>query len=170
MVPMGTSLPSSSIVPPTNAPINGEEVLRTALDSDWKSSRHWQRSLAQTLASISVPQEVTMMSTGTLSNISLSLVCRLSLRFYRMLPQETLDTHSYFITEADKLNLAYFTLVRYHPPFDVEFDGTYFHPTDLSDSDSHRCHQVCTVQQSTTSPNPIAHTSTDPQFRYSTRR
>ena len=40
--------------------------------------------------------------------------------------QETLDTYSYFITEADKLNLAYFTLVRYQPSLDVEFDGTYF--------------------------------------------
>jgi 2,4-dienoyl-CoA reductase-like NADH-dependent reductase (Old Yellow Enzyme family) len=39
--------------------------------------------------------------------------------------QDTLDTYSYFITEADKLNLAYFTLVRYHPSFDVEFDGVH---------------------------------------------
>jgi len=40
--------------------------------------------------------------------------------------QETLDTYSYFITEADKLNLAYFALVRYQPsPLDVEFDGKY---------------------------------------------
>lgn len=37
--------------------------------------------------------------------------------------QETLDTFSYFITEADKLNLSYLTLVRYHPSFDVEIDG-----------------------------------------------
>jgi len=37
--------------------------------------------------------------------------------------QETLDTYSYFITEADKLNLAYFTLVRYTPAFDAEYDG-----------------------------------------------
>jgi len=39
--------------------------------------------------------------------------------------QESLATYSYFITEADKLNLAYFTLVRYHPSFDVEFDGVH---------------------------------------------
>ena len=49
--------------------------------------------------------------------------------------QETLDTYSYFITEADKLNLAYFTLVRYQPsPLDVEFDGTYFPCMDVFNS------------------------------------
>ncbi|PPQ89268.1 hypothetical protein CVT25_001352 [Psilocybe cyanescens] len=37
--------------------------------------------------------------------------------------QETLDTFSYFITEAEKLNLAYFTLVRYAEAFDVVLDG-----------------------------------------------
>ncbi|TFK38154.1 hypothetical protein BDQ12DRAFT_651893 [Crucibulum laeve] len=37
--------------------------------------------------------------------------------------QETLDTFSYFITEADKLNLAYITLVRYSALTDVEFEG-----------------------------------------------
>ena len=54
------------------------------------------------------------------------LVRRLNGAFNRMPLQETLDTYSHFITEADKLNLAYFTLVRYHPSFDIEFDGTYF--------------------------------------------
>lgn len=39
--------------------------------------------------------------------------------------QETIETYSYFITEADKLNLAYFALVRYHPAFDVEYDGVH---------------------------------------------
>lgn len=37
--------------------------------------------------------------------------------------QETLDTYSYLITEADKLDLAYFALVRYALVFDVEYDG-----------------------------------------------
>lgn len=37
--------------------------------------------------------------------------------------QESLDTFSYFITEADKLGLAYITLVQYHPYFDAVFDG-----------------------------------------------
>ncbi|KAF5311037.1 hypothetical protein D9619_008127 [Psilocybe cf. subviscida] len=37
--------------------------------------------------------------------------------------QEALNTYSYFITEADKLNLAYFALLRYHPFFDIEIDG-----------------------------------------------
>jgi len=46
--------------------------------------------------------------------------------------QENLDTYSYFITEADKLNLAYFALIRYQPgPLDVEFDGTYFRCTHV---------------------------------------
>jgi hypothetical protein len=63
---------------------------------------------------------------GKFLDISLSRVCRLSFPLYRMSLQETLDTYSYFITEADKLNLAYITLVRYHPSSDVEFDGTYF--------------------------------------------
>jgi hypothetical protein len=38
--------------------------------------------------------------------------------------QETLDTFNYFITEADKLKLAYITLVRYTVSTDVEYDGT----------------------------------------------
>ncbi|KAF8166378.1 hypothetical protein BJ912DRAFT_1002758 [Pholiota molesta] len=37
--------------------------------------------------------------------------------------QETLDTFSYFISEADKLNLSFIELVRYSKNFDVEFDG-----------------------------------------------
>ncbi|KAG2008546.1 NADH:flavin oxidoreductase/NADH oxidase [Coprinopsis cinerea AmutBmut pab1-1] len=37
--------------------------------------------------------------------------------------QETLDTYRYFITEADKLGLSYFTLLRYCPKLDVEYDG-----------------------------------------------
>ncbi|RDB18145.1 Artemisinic aldehyde Delta(11(13)) reductase [Hypsizygus marmoreus] len=37
--------------------------------------------------------------------------------------QETLDTFNYFITEADKLKLAYITLVRYIEAYDVAFDG-----------------------------------------------
>ncbi len=37
--------------------------------------------------------------------------------------QETLDTFSYFINEADKLGLAYITLVRYSEAFDPVFDG-----------------------------------------------
>ncbi|TFK36395.1 hypothetical protein BDQ12DRAFT_686825 [Crucibulum laeve] len=43
-------------------------------------------------------------------------------RFLKMPLQETLDTYSYFITEADKLNLAYITLVRYSAMTDVEFE------------------------------------------------
>lgn len=38
--------------------------------------------------------------------------------------QEAIDTYSYFITEADKLNLSYITLLRYHPFLDFEYDGT----------------------------------------------
>ena len=71
---------------------------------------------------------------GMFSDISLFLVCRLRFSFYRMPLQETLDTYSYFITEADKLNLAYFTLVRYQTSLDVEFDGTYFRCMDLPNS------------------------------------
>jgi 2,4-dienoyl-CoA reductase-like NADH-dependent reductase (Old Yellow Enzyme family) len=37
--------------------------------------------------------------------------------------QETLDTYRYFISEADKLNLSYITLVRYVAHADVEIDG-----------------------------------------------
>ncbi|KAG6908168.1 hypothetical protein DXG01_005868 [Tephrocybe rancida] len=37
--------------------------------------------------------------------------------------QETLDTYKYYLAEADKLGLAYITLVRYVPLYDVEFDG-----------------------------------------------
>ena len=38
--------------------------------------------------------------------------------------EETVATYSYFITEADKLPLSYFTVMRYHPYLDVVFDGT----------------------------------------------
>jgi len=48
----------------------------------------------------------------------------LSFFVYRMPLQEAIDTYSYFITEADKLNLAYITLLRYHPFLDFEYDGT----------------------------------------------
>ncbi|KJA24132.1 hypothetical protein HYPSUDRAFT_136934 [Hypholoma sublateritium FD-334 SS-4] len=36
---------------------------------------------------------------------------------------ETIATFSYFITEADKLGLAFFELMRYSPLLDVELDG-----------------------------------------------
>ncbi|KAF8968284.1 flavoprotein NADH-dependent oxidoreductase [Flammula alnicola] len=39
--------------------------------------------------------------------------------------QDTLDTYSYFITEAEKLNLSYFVLVRYSKAFDIEYDGVH---------------------------------------------
>ena len=63
---------------------------------------------------------------GKFPDISLSLGYMTTFPFYRMPLQETLDTYSYFITEADKLNLAYFTLVRYQPSLDAEFNGTSF--------------------------------------------
>ncbi|KAF9482334.1 FMN-linked oxidoreductase [Pholiota conissans] len=37
--------------------------------------------------------------------------------------QETLDTFSYLISEADKLDIAFFELVRYAKQYDVEYDG-----------------------------------------------
>jgi hypothetical protein len=36
---------------------------------------------------------------------------------------ETIDTYTYFITEADKLKLAYIALVRYLDHLDVVYDG-----------------------------------------------
>ncbi|KAH9477118.1 NADP-dependent oxidoreductase lnbE [Psilocybe cubensis] len=51
--------------------------------------------------------------------------------------QETLDTYSYFISEADKLKLSYFNLVRYSPSFDVEFDGKSSNPHDVLESYGH---------------------------------
>ena len=36
---------------------------------------------------------------------------------------ETVETYKYFITEAEKLDLAYIVLVRYSPSADVEIDG-----------------------------------------------
>ena len=97
---MGISSPSSSIALRINAQINGVEVLKTALDSDWKSWRCWRRSLAQTSASNSAPQEDTTMS-GKFPNISLSLGYMPTFPFYRMPLQETLDTYSYFIAEVN---------------------------------------------------------------------
>jgi hypothetical protein len=37
--------------------------------------------------------------------------------------QETLDTYTYFITEADKLGLSYIALLRYVKSLDPVFDG-----------------------------------------------
>ncbi|KAJ7813905.1 hypothetical protein B0H14DRAFT_3878974 [Mycena olivaceomarginata] len=37
--------------------------------------------------------------------------------------QDTIDTFGHLLREVNKMNLAYVTLVRYHPFFDVEFDG-----------------------------------------------
>ncbi|KAH9478473.1 NADP-dependent oxidoreductase lnbE [Psilocybe cubensis] len=37
--------------------------------------------------------------------------------------QETLDTYSYFISEADKLGISYICLVRYQDAYDVQYDG-----------------------------------------------
>ncbi|KAG6811786.1 hypothetical protein H0H92_005856 [Tricholoma furcatifolium] len=37
--------------------------------------------------------------------------------------QETIDTYTYYLTEADKLGLSYIALVRYLAFTDVEFDG-----------------------------------------------
>ncbi|KAF5356476.1 hypothetical protein D9757_012472 [Collybiopsis confluens] len=36
---------------------------------------------------------------------------------------ETIETYKHFISEADKLGIAYFDVVRYVPAFDVEFEG-----------------------------------------------
>ena len=36
---------------------------------------------------------------------------------------ETVETYKYFITEAEKLDLAYIVLVRYARSADVEIDG-----------------------------------------------
>ena len=36
---------------------------------------------------------------------------------------ETVETYKYFITEAEKLDIAYIVLVRYSGLLDVEFDG-----------------------------------------------
>ena len=36
---------------------------------------------------------------------------------------ETVETYKYFITEAEKLDLAYIVLVRYLRASDVEIDG-----------------------------------------------
>ncbi|CAA7264372.1 unnamed protein product [Cyclocybe aegerita] len=37
--------------------------------------------------------------------------------------EETLETYSYFISEADKLNLAYICLMRYGPKMQFEYEG-----------------------------------------------
>ena len=36
---------------------------------------------------------------------------------------DTVETYKYFITEAEKLDLAYITLMRYARGLDFEFDG-----------------------------------------------
>jgi hypothetical protein len=39
---------------------------------------------------------------------------------------DTVETYKYFITEVEKLDLSYITLVRYGASFDVKFDGWCF--------------------------------------------
>lgn len=39
--------------------------------------------------------------------------------------QDTLDTYRYIITEADKLSLSYFTLLRAVSKLDAVFDGMF---------------------------------------------
>ena len=36
---------------------------------------------------------------------------------------DTVETYKYFITEAEKIGVAYITLVRYSPTLDAEIDG-----------------------------------------------
>ena len=43
--------------------------------------------------------------------------------YYSMPLPETVETYKYFITEAEKLDLAYIVLVRYTGALDVKFDG-----------------------------------------------
>ena len=45
------------------------------------------------------------------------------LSIYSMPLPETVETYKYFITEAEKFDLAYITLVRYARASDVEIDG-----------------------------------------------
>ena len=42
---------------------------------------------------------------------------------HRMSLEDTIETYSHFIKEADTLGLAYICLVRYAAKLDVEFDG-----------------------------------------------
>ena len=46
-----------------------------------------------------------------------------NLRIFRMPLDETLETFSYFISEADKLGIAYVTLLRYVETSDPVIDG-----------------------------------------------
>jgi hypothetical protein len=48
--------------------------------------------------------------------------------------QDTIETFSYFVSEADKLNLSYITLARYATHFGPKIDGTFSavsHPRKL---------------------------------------
>ena len=50
---------------------------------------------------------------------------------------ETVETYKYFITEAEKLDLAYITLVRYASASDVEIDGQCLFHSFLSKAGTH---------------------------------
>lgn len=43
----------------------------------------------------------------------------------RMPLDETIETYSYFLKEAEKLNLAYFCFLRYLDALDVLIDGMF---------------------------------------------
>ncbi|KAJ7778403.1 hypothetical protein B0H16DRAFT_886102 [Mycena metata] len=57
------------------------------------------------------------------SNVSLKISPGGGFHDMGMPLQETIDTFSYFISEADKLNLSYITLFRYIPRLDPIIDG-----------------------------------------------
>ena len=106
---------------------------------------------------------------GKFPKISFILGYILSFPFYRMPLQETLDTYSYFITEADKLNLAYFTLVRYQPSLDAEFNGMYFRRMSLPNSiltDTIRCETCDTARHPRILPSLYQERQIDPQWWY----
>ena len=56
---------------------------------------------------------------------------------YSMPLPETVETYKYFITEAEKLDLAYITLVRYASASDVEIDGQCFFHSFLTKAGTH---------------------------------
>ena len=66
------------------------------------------------------------MTLGKIYCLSPFNMLRIDNKTIRMTLEDTLETYSYFIKEADAMGLAYICLLRYAAKLDASFDGKCF--------------------------------------------
>ena len=66
------------------------------------------------------------MTLGRIYWLSPFNILRIDNKPIRMTLEDTLETYSHFIKEADAMGLAYICLLRYAAKLDASFDGKYF--------------------------------------------